>query len=206
MLSTAAPIGGTEVLLSSDNMLLPVPAPSVTVPAGAYSATFMLTAGSTSRPQSATLMAIALNSVVLSWNPSMSSNLVSYKIYRAVTLGGPYALLKTVGLVTNYIDYDVQPSQTYYYLVRAVDDHGTESAYSNAASVVLPSQRPQTATVTFRPDVPFDFNGGGVPDLVWQNTTTSQVGVWYMGGTGGAVRQSSAWISESGVPGWTVVD
>ena len=35
---------------------------------------------------------------------------------------------------------------------------------------------------------------------------TGQVLVWYMGGIGGAILQSWAWISAAGVPGWTVVN
>jgi len=50
-----------------------------------------------------------------------------------------------------------------------------------------------------------DFNGDGVPDLVWQNDTTRQVTVWYMGGAGGATFQNYNWLSQSGVPGWHVV-
>jgi len=50
-----------------------------------------------------------------------------------------------------------------------------------------------------------DFNRDGVPDLVWQNDTTRQVTVWYMGGVGGAVFQSFNYLSAAGVPGWHVV-
>jgi len=49
-----------------------------------------------------------------------------------------------------------------------------------------------------------DFNGDGVPDLVWQNDNTRQVTVWYMGGTGGAVFQSYNYLSVAGVPGWHI--
>jgi hypothetical protein len=100
------------------------------------------------------LTAVALNSVSLSWIASVSPNLMSYKIYRGVTSGGPYVLLTTVGLVTTYIDYNVQASQTYYYVATAIDETGAESAYSNAASVVIPSPKPQMATVTLVPANP----------------------------------------------------
>jgi len=50
-----------------------------------------------------------------------------------------------------------------------------------------------------------DFNGDGVPDVVWQNDATRQVTVWYMSGAGGATFQSYNWLSQSGVPGWHVV-
>jgi uncharacterized repeat protein (TIGR01451 family) len=49
-----------------------------------------------------------------------------------------------------------------------------------------------------------DFNGDGVPDIVWENATTSQVIVWYMGGSGGTTMQNANWISEAGEPGWRV--
>jgi len=50
-----------------------------------------------------------------------------------------------------------------------------------------------------------DFNGDGVPDLVWQSDSTAQVLVWYMGGSGGATQQGWNWISSAGQPGWTAV-
>ena len=49
-----------------------------------------------------------------------------------------------------------------------------------------------------------DFNGDGIPDLVWQNDSTRQASVWYMGGSGGSALQSWNWISSAGVPGWHV--
>jgi hypothetical protein len=56
-LSGAAPTGGTVVSLASNNTLLPVPAASVTVPAGATSTTFTATAGTVTSNQTATLTA-----------------------------------------------------------------------------------------------------------------------------------------------------
>ena len=47
-----------------------------------------------------------------------------------------------------------------------------------------------------------DFNGDGVPDLIWGNDTTGQVTVNYYGGAGGAVYQGWNWLNETGVPGW----
>jgi hypothetical protein len=50
-----------------------------------------------------------------------------------------------------------------------------------------------------------DVNGDGVPDLLWQNTTTHQVTVNYYGGPGGASLIGWNWISETGIPGWSIV-
>jgi Beta-propeller repeat/FG-GAP-like repeat/Viral BACON domain/Putative binding domain, N-terminal/FG-GAP repeat len=50
-----------------------------------------------------------------------------------------------------------------------------------------------------------DFNGDGHPDLMWQNNSTGQVAVWYMGGAGGNVFQSFGWLNSGDLPGWTLV-
>jgi hypothetical protein len=50
-----------------------------------------------------------------------------------------------------------------------------------------------------------DFDGNGTPDLVWQNTATTQVVVHYYGGAGGAMEQGAAFLDVAGAPGWTVV-
>jgi hypothetical protein len=50
-----------------------------------------------------------------------------------------------------------------------------------------------------------DFNGDGVPDLVWQNDTTRQVTVNYYGGSGGATLTGWNWLNTTGSPGWRVV-
>jgi hypothetical protein len=50
-----------------------------------------------------------------------------------------------------------------------------------------------------------DFDSDGKPDLVWQNESTRQVTVWYMGGTQGNVPLTWSWLSQAGVPGWRVV-
>jgi hypothetical protein len=50
-----------------------------------------------------------------------------------------------------------------------------------------------------------DFNGDGVPDLVWQNDTTGQVTVNYYGGTQGATLIGWNWLANPGYPGWTAV-
>ena len=48
-----------------------------------------------------------------------------------------------------------------------------------------------------------DFNHDGTPDLVWQNDSTRQAVVWYMG-QNGTVMLSWEWLSQNEVPGWTI--
>lgn len=51
-----------------------------------------------------------------------------------------------------------------------------------------------------------DFDGNGVPDLVWQNQATGQVNVNYYGGAGGAAIIGWAMLnSGAGTAGWSVV-
>lgn len=147
-LSGAAPTTGTEVLLSSNDSLLPASANSVTVPAGATSTTFTATAGTVSTNQSVTLTATALNSVSLSWTASTSSNATYYNVYRGVTSSGPYTLVRNVGLVTTFVDNNIQNGQNYYYVTTAVNSAGEESAYSNQASAAVPNGVSQTAIVS----------------------------------------------------------
>jgi hypothetical protein len=49
-----------------------------------------------------------------------------------------------------------------------------------------------------------DLNQDGKSDLIFQNTSTRQVAVWFMGGPNGNQFQSFAWIDTNGIPGWTV--
>ena len=51
-----------------------------------------------------------------------------------------------------------------------------------------------------------DFDGNGVPDLLWQNTSTGQVNVNYYGGPGGAILTGFAVLNNgSGTSGWAAV-
>jgi fibronectin type 3 domain-containing protein len=76
----------------------------------------------------------------LNWETS-TAIVSGYKPYRSSTSGGPYALLDTVVVTTNYfVDSNVQSGQTYYYVVTSVDSiAGLESAYSNEAKAVIPT-------------------------------------------------------------------
>jgi hypothetical protein len=50
-----------------------------------------------------------------------------------------------------------------------------------------------------------DFDGNGVPDLVWEYMPTGQVTVNYYGGPGGATLLGLELAESTGDPGWTVV-
>jgi hypothetical protein len=78
------------------------------------------------------------HTVTLTWKPS-SSQVAGYNVYRSMTPGGNYVRINS-SLVrgVTYTDNTVVSGLTYYYVTRAVDDRGYESANSNEASAVIP--------------------------------------------------------------------
>ena len=50
-----------------------------------------------------------------------------------------------------------------------------------------------------------DFNHDAHPDLVWQNDSTGEATVWYMGGSQGTTRLSWAFIATGNFSGWSIV-
>jgi len=80
------------------------------------------------------------HSVELSWNASVSPDVVGYNLYRGQKPGGPYSIVNgALDATVNYQDSSVQAGQTYYYVVTAVDSGGAESGYSNESKAIVPS-------------------------------------------------------------------
>ena len=79
------------------------------------------------------------HTVTLTWIASGSS-VVGYNVYRGTVSDGPYTKINTVlAATTNYVDNTVQSGTTYFYAVTSVDLNGTESAFSNQVTVVVPT-------------------------------------------------------------------
>ena len=78
------------------------------------------------------------HSVFLSWNPSTSSDVVGYNVYRAASPGTAYALCRSAISGLNYTDGTAQAGQTYTYVVTAVDSAGGESVYSVSVTAAIP--------------------------------------------------------------------
>jgi hypothetical protein len=83
---------------------------------------------------------VTSHTVSLSWNPSSSSSVVGYNVYRGTSSGGPYSVRLTSSPLsdTSFVDSTVQASSTYYYVATAVDSDSGESANSNQAKAVIP--------------------------------------------------------------------
>jgi hypothetical protein len=78
------------------------------------------------------------HSVTLTWKPS-KSQVNGYNVYRGTKFGGPYARINSdlvQGL--SFQDQDVKSGTTYYYVIRAVDANGSESANSSEITAKVP--------------------------------------------------------------------
>jgi hypothetical protein len=149
-----------KVSLSSNNSALQVPT-SVTVPAGATTGGFAVTAAAVTTTQTATLTASANGvsqidlmqldgssasqptsqyQVQLNWNaPNTTDTITGYRVYRAPGGTSSYQLLNsTLDANTAFTDSTVQGGKSYDYEVTSVDSKGSESAPSSAALFTIP--------------------------------------------------------------------
>jgi len=77
--------------------------------------------------------------VGLTWTASVSTDVVGYNIYRGTVSGGPYSILDSAPVASDaYTDSTVQSGRTYFYVVRSVDNKGTESANSSEVQAIIP--------------------------------------------------------------------
>jgi fibronectin type 3 domain-containing protein len=79
----------------------------------------------------------SLTNVDLSW--ASVPNTVSYNIYRGTASGGPYTLLNSISAAGGaiYSDNSAVATNTYFYVIRAVNSSGVESSNSNEAGALM---------------------------------------------------------------------
>ncbi|HXP68735.1 MAG TPA: choice-of-anchor D domain-containing protein, partial [Candidatus Dormibacteraeota bacterium] len=79
------------------------------------------------------------HTVALTWTASVSTDVIGYNIYRSTTTGGPYSILDSAPVAADsYNDSAVQSGQTYFYIVRAIDNTGLESLNSTEVQAIIP--------------------------------------------------------------------
>ena len=79
------------------------------------------------------------HSATLSWIASSTPGVTGYNVYRATTSGGYTTPSNPTPISgTQFTDSTVQPGQTYYYVVNAINAAGVESPYSNEVSGTIP--------------------------------------------------------------------
>lgn len=69
-------------------------------------------------------------SVELKWQANRDTDLASYTIFRSTTAGGPYDTIARGVTGNSFIDNKAQPKQTYYYVIKAVNQSFSPSAFS----------------------------------------------------------------------------
>jgi len=78
------------------------------------------------------------NEINLNWNSVSASDLKGYKIYKSLTPGGDFVLIKNISSdKTGLSDVDVKKGVPYYYVVTALTVDEAESGNSNQASAMI---------------------------------------------------------------------
>jgi hypothetical protein len=82
---------------------------------------------------------VRMHRVTLSWRPA-NAGVVGYNIYRGLGSKGPYIKMNsTVHPTATFTDTSVEAGLTYYYIATAMNNHGTESKYSQQVEVKIPN-------------------------------------------------------------------
>ncbi|MDQ3815784.1 MAG: CehA/McbA family metallohydrolase, partial [Armatimonadota bacterium] len=149
--------------------------------------------------------------VSLSWVGSPGA--ASYNIKRSITSGGPYTTIKTGVSGWGYVDTNVSNGTTYYYVVSAVSNTGTETANSNQASATpAPGVYTWTGASTTDPTywydrsnwTPIGIPGPGDTAIINSGTVnlTGSVAVANLNLISGTLDGSGT-VTVSGVCNWT---
>jgi hypothetical protein len=136
---TASGVNGTMLTPNQTATLVITFAPTS---AGAVSGSVAVNSNATNSPAillAGTGVQQTAHTVGLTWTASVSTDVVGYNIYRGAVTGGPYSILDTAPVISDaYTDSTVQSSQTYFYVVRSVDNTGTESVNSAEVQAIIP--------------------------------------------------------------------
>ena len=82
---------------------------------------------------------VATRVVKLQWQPSSSTGVIGYYVYRSTVSGGPYTkVVASLVAATSYSDSNVTSGMAYYYVVTAVAADGNESSFSSQVEASVP--------------------------------------------------------------------
>jgi len=146
-ISTVSATGTGFGVTGGSNMILnPNQSVAVTVSfspqtAGSASGKFVVSsnAPTLSIPLSGTGTAPVQHSVSLAWDPSSSSNIASYVVYRRTGTTGSFSKVgSTSSAVTTFTDTTVQGNQTYFYQVTCIDSNNLESNVDGPVTATTP--------------------------------------------------------------------
>ncbi len=147
--------------------------------------------------------------LTIAWNRNPEPDIAGYVVHWG-TQSGVYTSSSNVGNVTTQQVTGLADGTVYYFVVKAYNTAGVMSGYSSEVSGQsgyssgVSGQSGYSSEVSGQtsgggPPVDYtntpadpagvigaDFNGDSRPDLIWQNASTWQAVVWYMGGSQGA--------------------
>lgn len=135
-----------------------------------------------------------------------------FHVYRGAAAEGLFTRLSSTPVTasTNYLDDSALAGETYWYLVRTVDDAGVEGPDSNASVVTAGSwknyvemevQPYEGELVVMRSIGAGDLNGDGVLDFVLAaHNSDAGIPVRYEAFLSGGGTWQSSWRVESGLP------
>jgi hypothetical protein len=136
---SASGVSGTTLAPNQTATLVVTFAPTT---AGAVSGSVAVNSNATNSPTillAGTGIQQTAQTVGLSWTASVSTDVVGYNIYRGTVSGGPYSILDSAPVASDAdTDSTVQSGHTYFYVVRSVDNKGTESANSSEVQAIIP--------------------------------------------------------------------
>jgi glycosidase len=157
----------------------------------------------TAAPRGLTVTVEGSQQVSLAWDKVFGA--ASYNVYRSPVSGGGWIKLNADPLTaTTYTDTDLQNARTYFYIVRAVDRTGNESAASNEVSA-LPHYLIGWANLQWPPTMDHTISAIDRTDnaygQVWIDGVTNQPGATAslraqlgFGPVGSNPATNSAWI------------
>ena len=205
-LSGIAPAGGSTVTLFGDNPALTVP-DSVTVAAGATSATFYATAGTLSADQAATVTASSGGA-----SRTVSIFLIATQAYPAngathVPVSATLSWDAVAGAVSTDVYFGTKntppkigTTTTDYY--SAIGVLGPATQYFWQLRITLPSGTIVSPVWQFTTEAAPPAAARQM--LAWRNDTTGGAVIQYMKGAKGDVFDSLVWLADQ-VPGWRLV-
>ncbi len=139
--------------------------------------------------------------VTLAWDRNPEPDIAGYVLYWG-SQPGVYPYSWNVGTTTSQQVTGLADGTTYYFVVTAYNTGGLMSPPSAEVSGQTSAADGGGCTTC---GVGPDLNGDSKPDLVWQNDSTRQAVVWYLGGSQGNVFQGWDWLSSEWIDGWTIV-
>ena len=147
--------------------------------------------------------------LTLAWNRSPEPDIAGYVVHWG-TQPGVYTSSSNVGNVTTQQVTGLADGTVYYFAVKAYNTAGLMSGYSSEVSGQTSGGAPPVnyTNTSAAPAgvIGADFNGDSRPDLIWQNASTWQVVVWYLGGPqGNSLLGWNNLAVQAASPGWRVV-